>query len=108
MNWSSINPRTIKTVAVTAISTVAVAVGGGAVYYGVKPIPKENPPPTVNTALPAPEPTVVDLKIKGNRKSKIYHMRGCPNYADLKESTVVWFRTRDEAEAAGYRMARNC
>ena len=29
--------------------------------------------------------TQVDLKIKGNRNSKIYHLQGCPNYNDIAE-----------------------
>lgn len=49
-----------------------------------------------------------DLKIKGNRNSRIYHLKGCPNYADIKESNIVWFKTTEEAEKAGFRMAKNC
>lgn len=49
-----------------------------------------------------------DLKIKGNRNSKIYHLQGCPNYDDIAERNIVWFKTKEEAENAGYRMARNC
>lgn len=49
-----------------------------------------------------------DLKVKGNRNSKIYHLPACPNYADIKESNVVWFKTEDEAKTAGFRRAKNC
>ena len=51
---------------------------------------------------------VTDLKIKGNRKSKIYHLPGCPNYDQIAPRNVVWFKTHQEAQNAGYRMARNC
>ena len=49
-----------------------------------------------------------DLKIKGNRNSKIFHLPNCPNYNDISERHIVWFKTVDEAVAAGFRMARNC
>lgn len=49
-----------------------------------------------------------DLKIKGNRKSMIYHLPGCPNYYQISDYNIVWFRTHEEAKAAGYRMTRNC
>lgn len=51
---------------------------------------------------------VRDLKIKGNKNSKIYHLRGCPNYDDIADHNIVWFKTKEEAKAAGFRMARNC
>jgi deoxyribonuclease-1 len=50
----------------------------------------------------------IDQKIKGNRKSKIYHLPGCPNYNQISDENVVWFKTEDEARAAGYRKAMNC
>ena len=54
------------------------------------------------------QPTVKDLKIKGNKNSRIYHLSSCPNYNDISSRNVIWFKTTEEAEAAGYRMARNC
>lgn len=51
--------------------------------------------------------TVIDLKIKGNKNSKIYHVPGCPNYDDIAKRNIRWFKTRDEAKSAGFRMARN-
>jgi len=49
-----------------------------------------------------------DEKIKGNKNSKIYHWPGCPSYDKISEKNIIWFKTRQEAEAAGYRAARNC
>ena len=46
--------------------------------------------------------------IRGNRRSMIYHWPGCPNYDDIAPHNRVPFRTRQEAEQAGYRAARNC
>lgn len=53
-------------------------------------------------------PTQQDGRIRGNRKSMIYHWPGCSNYDDIAPSNRVYFKTRAEAEAAGYRAARNC
>jgi len=52
--------------------------------------------------------TPQDERIRGNRRSMIYHWPGCPNYDDIAPHNRVHFRTRAEAEAAGYRAARNC
>lgn len=46
--------------------------------------------------------------ILGNRRSGIYHWPGCPNYADIAPDNRVPFPTREEAERAGYRAAKNC
>jgi endonuclease YncB( thermonuclease family) len=46
--------------------------------------------------------------IRGNRRSMIYHWPGCPNYDDIAFHNRVPFQTRQEAERAGYRAARNC
>jgi hypothetical protein len=49
-----------------------------------------------------------DERIRGNKRSMIYHWPGCPNYDDIAPNNRVYFKTRAEAEAAGYRAAKNC
>ncbi len=44
----------------------------------------------------------------GNRISRIYHLPGCPNYNQVADRNRVPFKTEAEAQAAGYRKARNC
>ena len=44
----------------------------------------------------------------GNKNSKIYHVPGCPGYDKVSEKNQVKFQTVEEAEAAGYRKAKNC
>lgn len=105
MNWSKLNPHKTKIIAASAVTTMAV--GAGALFYGVKPVPKENPPATNQTVQPSPS-EIVDLKIKGNKQSRIYHLPRCPNYNDIAERNIVWFKTREEAEAKKFRMAKNC
>src|SRR5262249_14095947 len=46
--------------------------------------------------------------IIGNRNSKIYHLPNCPDYSKVAERNRVPFKTEAEAQAAGYRKARNC
>jgi hypothetical protein len=46
--------------------------------------------------------------IIGNRNSKIYHLPNCPDYNKVSEKNRVPFKTEAEAQAAGYRKARNC
>jgi len=44
--------------------------------------------------------------IIGNRRSHIYHRPDCPNYSQVAPHNRVEFNSA--AEAAGYRVARNC
>jgi endonuclease YncB( thermonuclease family)/methylphosphotriester-DNA--protein-cysteine methyltransferase len=47
-------------------------------------------------------------EIIGNKNSKIYHRPNCPGYNNVSEKNQVRFKTVEEAEAAGYRVAKNC
>jgi methylphosphotriester-DNA--protein-cysteine methyltransferase len=46
----------------------------------------------------------------GNNGSHIYHWSGCPNYPAQVNPLSNWqrFNSRADAEAAGFRPARNC
>src|SRR5262245_38320850 len=46
--------------------------------------------------------------IIGNRNNKIYQLPACPDYSKILEKNRVPFKTEAEAQAAGYRKARNC
>ena len=47
-------------------------------------------------------------KIIGNKNSKIYHAPGCTGYDRVSAANRVTFKTSAEADAAGYRRAKNC
>lgn len=52
---------------------------------------------------------VADTKegvIKGNRNSRIYQMPGQRSYNKISKKNVVYFKTEEEAKAAGYRPAK--
>jgi endonuclease YncB( thermonuclease family) len=53
-------------------------------------------------------PAAATGPIIGNRNSKIYHFPNCPDYSKVSERTRLPFKTEAEAQAAGYRKARNC
>jgi endonuclease YncB( thermonuclease family) len=64
-----------------------------------------------NAPNPNPAPTSkldVDGGILGNKRTMIYHWPGCPNYEDIALHNRVPFHSREAAEKAGYRAARNC
>jgi len=46
--------------------------------------------------------------VRGNRKSRVYHLPECPHYQRLSSANTVSFTTEAEAQAAGYRKAKNC
>jgi endonuclease YncB( thermonuclease family)/methylphosphotriester-DNA--protein-cysteine methyltransferase len=46
--------------------------------------------------------------IIGNKNSKIYHRADCPGYKSVSEKNQVRFNTAEEAEQAGYKVAKNC
>lgn len=46
--------------------------------------------------------------VRGNRKSRIYHLPECPQYHRLSPANTVSFTTEAEAQEAGYRKAKNC
>jgi endonuclease YncB( thermonuclease family)/methylphosphotriester-DNA--protein-cysteine methyltransferase len=49
-----------------------------------------------------------DLKIIGNKNSKVYHLPGCSSYGRVSEKNQVKFETATDAEKAGYKLAGNC
>ena len=46
--------------------------------------------------------------IIGNKNSKIYHLPGCAGYTKVSEQNQVKFPSAEEAEKAGFRIAKNC
>jgi micrococcal nuclease len=45
-------------------------------------------------------------KLIGNRRSKVYHAPGQPNYGRVSKENQVYFDTEEEAVRAGYRRAK--
>lgn len=47
------------------------------------------------------------LKIKGNKKSKIYHLPDGADYNKISPENVIYFDSESEAKKAGYRKAKH-
>jgi deoxyribonuclease-1 len=60
--------------------------------------------PTISTS----PSTSSSGEIIANKKSHIYHKPGCPDYDKVSEQNRVIFHSTEEAEKAGYRVAKNC
>jgi S1/P1 nuclease/metal binding Ada-like protein len=75
----------------------------------VQPI---GPNDVARVVTPAEEATLsskpVSGPVVGNRRSKIYAWPGCASYDTMAPQNRVVFPSRDAAEQAGYRAARNC
>ena len=47
-------------------------------------------------------------EIVADKKAKVYYLEGCPAAQGIKEADRVAFNSRDEAEKAGYKLAKGC
>jgi hypothetical protein len=48
------------------------------------------------------------VEIIANKKDKVYYAEGCLPAHEIKESERVVFKSTEEAEKAGYKLAKNC
>ena len=46
--------------------------------------------------------------VRGNKRSKVYHLPGCPGFEAMSASNIITFASEADAQAAGYRKAKNC
>jgi phosphatidylserine/phosphatidylglycerophosphate/cardiolipin synthase-like enzyme len=67
-----------------------------------------NRSPATTAPLAAEEDEQSKPSVVGNRRSKIYEWQGCPAYSAISPRNRVEFPSKQAAEAAGYRAARNC
>lgn len=51
---------------------------------------------------------IMDGDVRGNKKSKIYHLPQCPNYNSIKDENRVIFNSMREAEKSGFQASDNC
>lgn len=74
---------------------------------GVTRAPPQSPPVAHAEARPA-QPAARG-QVRGNRRSRIYHLPSvCPSYDQISPANIVPFNSVAEAEAAGFRRAGNC
>jgi len=58
---------------------------------------------TVSSQTSTPGGTIV-----ASKNGAAYHFPWCSGAKRINEENKVWFKTKEEAEAAGYRAAANC
>ena len=58
---------------------------------------------TAATAEPAEEPEII-----ADKKSKTYYLGTCRPDKEIAEANKMVFKTKDEAEKAGFKLAKNC
>jgi S1/P1 Nuclease len=64
--------------------------------------------------LPTGAPTEIppastsESPVRGNMRSKVYHLSGCPGFDTMSAANIITFTSEAEAEQAGYRKAKNC
>jgi hypothetical protein len=74
---------------------------------GSKDMTQARSSPAAAQAPPSSTASVTG-QIVGNRRSKIYAWPGCGTYDKMAPENRVAFASREAAEQAGYRAARNC
>lgn len=61
------------------------------------------------TSSPSTQETVLTQgAYVGSKNSTKYHLPWCPGAERIKEENKVWFKTKEDAEKAGYTPAANC
>ena len=49
------------------------------------------------------EPTIT-----GDKKAKVFYLRSCPPATEISEANKITFKTAEEAEKAGFKLAKGC
>jgi hypothetical protein len=82
----------------------------GRVTAGGSRSPSTSPTSSNSTTVkPAPPGNATASgSIIGNKNSKKYHLPNCPGYTQTLEKNRVYFKSAEEAEAAGFTKAGNC
>ena len=47
-------------------------------------------------------------EIMADTKTRVYYLEHCPPANEIKEADRTVFKTKEEAEKAGYKLAKNC
>ena len=61
-----------------------------------------------STEIPRDTAMASSGKYVGSISGTAYHFPWCPGAQRIKEGNKIWFQTKEEAEAKGYKPAGNC
>jgi endonuclease YncB( thermonuclease family)/methylphosphotriester-DNA--protein-cysteine methyltransferase len=101
-------PAEVSTPSVTRAPTTAPASAPAQTAKAVPVAAPASVPVAPATSAASKPSTAAAGEIIGNKNSKIYHRPGCPGYNSVSEKNQVRFKSVEEAEAAGFRVAKNC
>jgi hypothetical protein len=71
-------------------------------------LPSQPVQPAAKTTRTPPSLPEGSGDVRGNQRSRVYQVPGCPDYAAMNPAAVVTFPSEAEAQHAGYRKAKNC
>jgi hypothetical protein len=54
-----------------------------------------------------PPAAASDDNVRGNTRSKVYHLSGCPGFNAMSQTNIIPFTSAAEAQQAGYWKAKN-
>ena len=57
---------------------------------------------------PLPQAPMKELKILADKQTKTYYIGACRPEKEIAEANKLIFKTTDEAEKAGFKLAKNC
>lgn len=63
---------------------------------------------TTPTSTPEENSSTKEGGYVASKSGKKYHLPWCPGVKQIKEENKIWFKTKEEAERAGYGPASNC
>lgn len=101
---------------IIAVSSVSFFLGRVSVEHQIPPVFVSDTPQEAqlvsielnnekqSTSTPLPEPASYVASKSGTK----YHLPWCPGAKQIKNSNKIYFKTKEEAEKAGYGPASNC
>jgi Metal binding domain of Ada len=93
---ASVGPNLSKTIESNPLKSVAPALQGASSFESVSVPP-----------VPIPTPSVKEDLVASKTGTK-YHLTNCGGAKQIKPENKIFFSSRSEAEAAGYKPAANC
>ncbi len=85
---------------VAAATTVSpIPVGEGTATSSTSPLPPPQTPPQTGGETNA-------KMFAGSKNSNLYHHKDCPSVSSIKEENIIWWPSKEAAEAAGYKPSK--
>ncbi|MBI3442207.1 MAG: hypothetical protein HY007_00330 [Candidatus Sungbacteria bacterium] len=111
--WVSENKTDLFTAAIIfLIGMASFGLGRLSVSLPQKePIRLEDPASSEERTVSSTTPTAVALKngsFVASKSGSVYYAVWCSGVSRIREENKVWFKTKEDAKAQGYRPAKNC